>query len=290
MKVDDLHIKTLSPKDLNEMYFVFLDAFSDYPIPFRLNKEQFVRKFVEKLKIDFPLSIGAFDYEALVGFVFTSVNYYNKKLTAYNGGTGVRPSYRGRKITARMYDFLIPKFHERHIKQCVLEVLTQNEHAIKIYSSIGFEKHGLLHSFRLVDVDIIEKKKSDLKIEILRVHHPDWSRYEKFQDFSASFLDSMGMITENIANEEIVEARVEGNVAGYAIYQPAFARISQLAVDPGMRRQGIASTLLKYIFQDTHNKEITVINVDEKDDSMIAFLNRLGFEKQLSQYEMILPL
>lgn len=287
--MDNLQIRSLKPIDLTEMYITFLDSFSDYKIPFRLTKEQFVRKFVEKLKIDFSLSAGAFDENALVGFVFTAVNYYEGKLTAYNGGTGVRPTNRGQKLTIRMYDFLIPIFEERRIKQCVLEVLTENDRAIKAYRSIGFRETKYFRCFKF-DSKSIKVRPPAVSLEIYGVKHPNWDIYERFSDQQPSFLDSSLMINDNLASETIVEAHSEGKCVGYAIYQPAFGRISQIGVAPEVRGKGVGSNLIKYIQDTSRQKILTVINIEKSEELTINFFKSLGFKNQLNQYEMILPL
>jgi ribosomal protein S18 acetylase RimI-like enzyme len=280
-------IRSLSPKDLNQMYFTFLDAFSDYPMPFRLNKEQFVRKFVEKLKVNFSLSCGIYEYDAMAGFIFTSTSYYHGKLTAYNGGTGVRPSYRGNRLTCRMYEYLMQPLKKEGVKQCVLEVLINNPVAIKVYEEIGFQKHALLSCFKLKG-NMLRKVNVINNMEIRKISQPDWSQYETFQDFPATFLDSFGMINQNLINEDIIEARIEDETVGYAIYQSAFGRLSQLAVKPEMRRKGIGSALMKCILSTSYNKELSVINVNDHDNTMISFLEALNFKNHLNQYEMLL--
>lgn len=280
-------IRSLSPKDLNMMYFTFLDSFSDYPMPFRLTKEQFVRKFVEKLKVDFSLSCGIYENDAMAGFIFTSTNYYLGKLTAYNGGTGVRPSYRGKRFTCRMYEFLLPQLKKEGIKQCILEVLINNPAAIRIYEEIGFQKKALLSCFILKE-KMARKNKMINNIEIRKISEPDWSKYEDFQDFQATFLDTFTMIDQNLVNEDIIEARIDDEWVGYAIYQSSFGRLSQLAVKPEMRRKGIGSAIMEYILKTSHNKELSVINVNEKDKSMMKFLEALNFKNYINQYEMVL--
>lgn len=285
-----LQIRSLKPIELTEMYLAFLDSFADYEVPFKLTKEQFVRKFVEKLKIDFQLSVAAFDREdRLAGFIFSAVNYYEDKLTAYNGGTGVRPEYRGKKATAKMYDFLMPLLRERKVKQCVLEVLTRNARAIKAYKSIGFRETKYFRCFKLDD-KLLEVYPPTVPVEIFSVKSPKWDLYETFADQHPSFLDSSLMINQNLANETIIEARYEGECVGYAIFQPAFGRISQIAVAPDMRRNGIGSNILYYIYTSSHQKNLTVINVDQKAVVTQIFFQSLGFVNQLDQYEMILSL
>lgn len=282
-------IRSLSPKDLNQMYFTFLDAFSDYPMPFRLSKEQFVRKFVEKLKVDFSLSCGIYEYDAMAGFIFTSTNYYLGKLTAYNGGTGVRPSYRGNRLTYRMYEYLLPQLTKEGVKQCVLEVLVNNQTAIRIYEEIGFQKKALLTCFILKE-NIVRKNKMVDNMEIRKISEPDWLKYKDFLDFQATFLDSFTMIRQNLVNEDIIEARIDDEMVGYAIYQSAFGRLSQLAVKPEMRRKGIGSAIMEYILKTSHNKELSVINVNENDKTMIRFLEALNFKNYINQYEMVLQI
>ncbi|QSE98046.1 GNAT family N-acetyltransferase [Fulvivirga lutea] len=285
-------MKPLKPVDLTEMYITFLDAFSDYPIPFKLTKEQFVRKFVQKLKLDFGLSVGAYHYDgALAGFIFTAVNYYEGKLTAYNGGTGVRPRSRGFRLTTQMYEYLIPLLKAREIKQCVLEVLTSNDRAIKAYEGIGFERTKYFKCYILNNENPdFSKTDQSGNYEIKEVKIPNWNLYDKFCDYAPSFLDTSRMIDDNLANETIVEVREDDECVGFAIYQPSFGRISQIGIKPEKRRNGIGTTLMNYIYQNSILKKITIINVNEESEGTKLFFQSLGFENQIDQYEMILSI
>ena len=284
-------IRSLKANELTEMYLTFVNAFSDYPVSFKLTKEHFVRKFVQKLNIDFPLSSGAFDYSgAMMAFIFTSVNHYNGKKTAYNGGTGVRPNHRGQRITQSMYEYLIPKFKSEQISQCVLEVLTQNKKAIKVYQNIGFEKTQLFKCFKLQSENIISRKSPAVDLEIFNVNTPNFATYRKFNSYTPSFLDSSKLLVHNLANETIVEARFEGNCVGYAIFQPSIGRISQIAVQSTMRNMGVGSALIKYIFETSAQKALTILNVSDQANESLQFFEKMGFENQIDQYEMTLTL
>ncbi|MEO1049095.1 MAG: GNAT family N-acetyltransferase [Bacteroidota bacterium] len=289
MNKESVRITSLSPLDLDQMHEAFLDSFRDYPIQFSLTKEQFVKKFVQKLKIDFELSAGAFDGDRLVGFVFSSSNVYEGKTTAYNGGTGVRRPYRNQGITFKLYERLIPKFKEKGIEQGILEVLTTNTRAIRAYERIGFQKSKYFHCFKLPS-RILKKHSVNRDVTIEPVPKPNWALYNDFIDYSPSFLDSQEMINVNLSNETIIEAHLNGQCVGYTIYQPALGRIGSLTVDKRFRNKGIGSTLLDYVFRSSSNKSLTVINANRESTSTKDFFVNRGFENQLDQYEMKLML
>ncbi|MGB3465961.1 MAG: GNAT family N-acetyltransferase, partial [Cyclobacteriaceae bacterium] len=130
------------------MHTGFLNGFSDYKVQFKLNREEFIKKFVIKLNIDFELSVGIFHQTELVAFIFHSVNKYENRTVLYNGGTGVAPAHRGKRLAKEMYEFVLPLARKRGLKHSVLEVLTNNEKAIRAYESVGFRKGAILKCFK----------------------------------------------------------------------------------------------------------------------------------------------
>ena len=288
-EVAEVDIRYLRSTDLQSMFTGFKEAFSDYPAPFDMDMDSFVKKFVDKLKINFELSGGAFSGDDLVGFIFTSVNEYEGLLTAYNGGTGVIPDFRGRQLTKKIYDFLIPIFQVRDIRQCVLEVLTDNEVAIRVYSDIGFVRTKLFRCFRLHPVKY-STPKINYGISILQVDEPDWKTYTKFFSYTPSYLDTISMINSNLKNEKVIEVRLGEETVGYAIYQPPLGRISHIAVAPNHRGKGIGTHLIHSIYEDSRNKYLTLINMIDSARETRVFFEKLGFENNLNQHEMILKI
>jgi ribosomal protein S18 acetylase RimI-like enzyme len=271
------------------MYKAFNSAFSDYIIPISLTLEQFKKRFLSKLQINFELSAGAFDSNDLIGFIFTGLGTYGGRKVAYNGGTGVLPEYRGNRITARLYSLLFPLFRERNIEASVLEVITDNEKALKVYKEIGFRESKYFHCFRkdLYTIDNVD----DPNLKYIKViHAPDWRLFRSFSNSSPSFLDYYDVITRNISNEQIIVFENENTIVGYAIYQPELGRISQLAVAKNYRKRGVGTALTNYIIKNSQTIAVTALNVDSKSSDLIQFFKKLGFENQLDQYEMYLPL
>ncbi len=284
----DLKLRFLKAGDLPKMYRSFKSSFADYSIPFSLTYPEFEKKFVEKLNINFGLSPAAFDNDELVAFIFTSTNYYQGLYTAYNGGTGVLPEYRGNRLVTKLYNFSLPVFKAHNLKQCVLEVLTNNNRAIKAYEGVGFVKTKYYNCFKL-DTGILDN--TNQGYEGFKVaQKPNWVDYVRCLDHLPSFLDTESMINENLKNETVVEYRQNGSVLGYAIFQPVPGRISHLAVHREHRRQGIGTKLLSYIHASSKNQRLSIINIDRAAVGMKSFLIKLGFKNQIDQHEMVLPI
>ena len=276
----------LQREDIPAMHQAFLKAFADYQLPFQLSFDQFVQKFIYKLNIDYDLSVGTFFKGHLVGFIFSSTGIYRGKQTAYNGGTGVVNEHRGNNLTIRMYDYLIPKLKERNIRQAVLEVLTENERAVKSYERCGFSIYTTYHCYKL-------KKFSNpannllSQISISRTTKPDWSLYEKFADTTPYFLDSTPILRQNLEHEHLAEARLGDEIVGYIIFQPQVSRLSHIAVDKNRRGNGIGKMLLDYALKASHTNSLTVLNVDQSQKTLINILKHIGFEPTVDQFEMV---
>lgn len=284
----DFTIKSLEPQMLTDMYLAFLDSFSDYQIPFKLSKKQFVDKFVTKLRIDFEHSVGAWNTtQGLDAFIFTTIAQYQNKLVAYNGGTGVRPKARKNDLVVKMYEYLSPKLASRNVEQCILEVLAQNKRAIRAYEKVGFSKMGLLKCYKLYSHTALKKSLAGIEYKLTNV--PQVSLYESFMDDAASFLDIL-LLNGDYRQERIIEAYDQNKCIGFLIYQPSFSRINLLGVSQSYRRMGIASGLLDTMIKIDNLKEVTILNVPEEATGLNTFFSNMGFKNKLNQYEMRLDL
>ena len=229
MSTETLSIRNLRAEDTLQMYIAFKAAFMNYFVPFELSEAHFKRKFVDKLGINFGFSAGAFSGDQIAGFIFTSINKYEGLQTAYNGGTGVVPSFRGQGLTEQLYNYLIPKFKHEDIKQCILEVLTENKTAIRVYENIGFSISRNFKCYKLNPAKSVSlRENSDLKIQ--RVQSPDWKTFTKFFDYIPCYLDSRHMIERNQGLEIIIEASLDNQTVGYAIFQQDFFLMLQYLI------------------------------------------------------------
>ena len=265
------------------MYKAFDSAFTDYLVPFKLTFEQFENKFVQRLKIDYSASVGAFENDLLVGFVFTSIGEYEGEKFAYNGGTGVIPGFRGKGITLQLYDLLLPLLRENNVKKSVLEVITTNQQAYKQYVKVGFVRTKLFHCYKLNE---FISKPVNADVHITNVQKPDWPVYQECYTSNPSFLDTAALIGNGSEQHSFLEARVRDQLAGFVIFQSENGRLTQLAVSAKYRRLGVASSLMNAMYKQSKNKQLTVVNISALDKPLNAFFLAIGFDNQLDQYEM----
>src|SRR5687768_12381337 len=142
-----MKFKDLQHVSLQIIADTFNLAFSDYVIPMHFTEPQLIEKLTRD-GINLEHSVGAFDGEKLVGFILQGVGQWDGTLAAYNGGTGVIPVYRGKKITQQLYSYSIPKLRAAGVNKCLLEVVTHNKVALKTYEKIGFTATRTLLSFK----------------------------------------------------------------------------------------------------------------------------------------------
>ncbi|MEQ8712959.1 MAG: GNAT family N-acetyltransferase [Cyclobacteriaceae bacterium] len=287
-KEKPIHIRLLALADLSQLYYTFLEAFSDYSIDMSLGQKAFERRMLNKLSIEWPLSVGAFSGDKMVGFIVHTSNNYQNERHAYNGGTGVIPEYRGLNLTEHMYGRAIRQMQEQGIQKCVLEVIDTNSNATKAYQKVGFQKKRILRCYKLVRSIVAATNHTErYSVETL-----DTRGLEALPNLTIpSFMDTWAQLTRNSAHEKMLRIYDQDDtLKGYAIFQPDNGRIARLWVRDKDRRNGIGRSLLSTIAGKCPNKSLTVINVDENDQAAHQFLIACGFENQINQWEMILEI
>lgn len=281
-----MDFRVLNHTTLSEVLRTFNQSFSDYVIPLQLTEDLLIKK-MKNDGINLELSAGAFEEDKLAGFILNGTGVFNGIPTAYNGGTGVIPSKRGNKITARLYEFILPSLKKAQVEQCLLEVITSNGPAIKVYENIGFEKTRELICFKGSPV----KHPTPLlqSFSLNESESLNSNLYGSFQDWNPSWQNSWTAIERSQADLKIITAERNEQTVAYIIYDPATARISQFAVKQQYRNQGLGTLL----FQELHKrlkKDISILNIDAKAYDTISFLKSVGLKSFINQYEMIMNL
>lgn len=259
-------------------------AFSDYIVPIHLTPSLMEQKiFGENLKMDY--SIGAFNSEELGGFILHGVDHPTQPTRLYNGGTGVIPSYRKQRLVQKMYDQFLPGYKEKGIRKISLEVISTNLAAIKAYENSGFVKTRRINSHK--GDARIEKWNREVKIE--RMPHPNWEQLGAFIDMEPTWANSFPSLKREGALTTTWVAELNGQTVGYISIHMSSRRIRSIGVAKDFRRQGIGSALLQHAGVEVGNP-LTIINIDENNPEISAFLEKAGLKHYLWQYEMVLDI
>jgi len=285
LEMGDFEFKGFRQMDVSKMCKTFNNAFSDYIIPIHLSHGQFIQKIVQKTNISFKYSVGSYYNKQLIGFIYNSINFYEGEKTAYNGGAGVISEFRGNKLTQKMYDSIFPKLQNNGVKQCILEVISNNKPAIKVYENMGFKRTKFYHCLKLKEespyLRKIEKSNIDLKIP----EKPKWKRYERFCDYSTCFLDSFPILKKNKQNETILEAYFDHKLVGFLIFNRQMGRVEHIGIDHSARGMGIGALLIKRMIKICRKKPIYILNLNERNYDLLNFFLRLGFRNEIDQFE-----
>jgi ribosomal protein S18 acetylase RimI-like enzyme len=287
--------ETLSGKCrfLDETYFsrlydAFIEAFSDYVFPFALTETQF-RNHIVFNGVDLSRTIGCIDNGRLVGFSLNGFGNWNGVPTAYDAGTGVVPAYRRRGISEAMFEKMLPVFKADGIKQFLLEVVTSNEPAFRLYEKLGFKTVRTLALLQC-DTSVTANQPSG-DIEIREIVEPDWQLLAKLWDGQPSWQNSIDAVIRSRPVKRILGAFNGDGCVGYIVFSSFSGRIAQLAVDRDQRHHGVGAALVRAMQAETaEGFALQVINIDKDNKPAMEFFKDLGFYERLSQYEMVLPM
>lgn len=275
-------IKTLEGISLDQIVSTFNKAFAEYFVPVHLSKNSLIKKMAAE-NIRLKHSAGVFDNDDLVGFILCGLDTIDGEQISYNGGTGVIPEFRGNNLTGKMYAFLFDLYKEQEVKKAILEVIDNNEPAIKAYTKAGFKT---LRAFECVKGKInLEKKDIALNILPRQIKHPDWTLFPTFWDCQPSWSHSTAAVQRIGSTAKILGLFIEETLIAYGILNIESGRILQFAVHPEYRSKGVG-TLLFYYLSKLGNPNLSIINIDKADTNTITFLNHIGFRSYIGQFEM----
>lgn len=272
----NIEIHSLTHVDLEELSALYNLSYQNYYVSINLSTEQFQGKLkMEDINLDY--SVGASIDGKLVGFLLYGIRNYNEVKTAYIGGTGVCPEHRGKKITQQMLDFSFPKLKEQQVKNIFLEVNIKNDFAINAYEACGFEKTRTLNSYKGIPILVVNPLH-----EIIEFSDLDLITSENFWDIKPTWKNDIQSVKNIIEDCQINGIYEDGILVAYKIINKNNTRIYQFGVHHDYRNRYLASIL----FSDLKNKEIKMINVDEREISTNDFIQSMGLELYDKQYEM----
>lgn len=268
-----MEIKKLDVITQEEVITCLLTAFSNYFVVLPDDVNYWKARY-RAAQIDWNLSFGMFDGDKLVGFIINGIDEHEGKRTAYNSGTGVLPEYRGRAIVDQLYDHALSEFQKSGIEKCLLEVICENERALKVYQRIGFKSRRKLFSYK----GELPNSITDSQLQNVTFGEILESGYYKASNYSWDNLAKPVEISEVNKNSFFVTSE-EGRSLGYFVLGPN-GQVVQIEAS----EEKDISEVLKAIGKVT--PALRFGNVPEHRKQLLNDLRSLGFENTVNQYEM----
>lgn len=284
-----IEIRSLEKNPLSIVHDCFLDAFSNYEVPFQLSLAQLDYMFSRR-GVDWQLSFGAFEEDRLVGFVMNGVGEWNGLATAYDTGTGVRASHQGKGVGKEMFAVALPALKANGICQYLLEVIQSNSSAVALYKKMNFETSREFVCYAATQSDLSFPDNRVQHFEIREIPPMDISRAGSFWDYSPSWQNSPDSVKRKLDGFSYVGAFTKNELIGYGIIDPKSGDIPQIAVAREHRRQGVGTSILEKLLQLCQSDTLKYVNVDRQDQGTRQLLLARGCRETVRQFEMILPL
>lgn len=270
-------IHHLANTPLEDIVDCLSKAFADYFVPMPSELAFWQNRFAGA-RVDFNLSFGMFEANQLVGFIINGIDYKNGEKHAFNTGTGVLPSHRGKRIVDQLYDYAKPHFKAGGVSQLSLEVIEQNDRAIRVYERIGFDKTKKLLCFK-GDLQHFEERvkiqQTAIK-ELVNFPNPN-QHYYSWDNTNIAILKSNGIY-------QLYQIRNKNDEPiGFFVINPSNNYVAQIELLTD-HNESNWNQLFAGIQQLT--KSFRINNVDDRRVHFVQQLLRAGLHNSINQYEM----
>lgn len=231
----------------------FCEAFSDYLVDASYMTEERIRARALKNNVDFDLSVGAFEGDSMVGFTLIGIDEWKGELAAFDAATGIVPGARGQGLVRRMFEYAAPALRTRGVGLFLLEVLKNNDRAIRAYTKAGFE---IMREFACFELELAGVAHPELTGACPVGGHGESLLFEKidkgtvatfsaYVDWQPSWENSFNAIRRIPGDLLMLGAFMRGECVGTVVYSPLFNWIMTLVVKPRFRRRGVGSGLVR---------------------------------------------
>lgn len=270
--------KSLDNISYKEITICFCNAFSDYDIPMKLTEEE-LKIRLELSGINKELSYGAFFHDEMVGFIFNSCQVYQGEPAVFDIGTAVVPEHRGKRVFYNLFHFSKEALLKNNVGTCYLEVLQQNERAVRLYKNLGFE---IAREFSVLKA--AEKKLPEaVKRKASCIEYTEYYKLDMSNCYCPvpSFEHSTGIIQRNPHLYQILYLENTNKITAFCVFEKERGSIVQF----GYADQGDLSIIIENMLNQY--KTITVKNIDLQETDLLHTLSSLGFEEVVKQFEMV---
>jgi ribosomal protein S18 acetylase RimI-like enzyme len=296
MPVAGLDIRRLNTCSFDEAVGVWNEGFKGYFVDMTLSLDGYLTRLqTEGLSPEY--SFVAFLEGKAVGFLLNGLRDSGAGRAAWNGGTGVSPEFRGMGIGKELMRATLDFYDEERVDVATLEAISDNERAISLYQSCGYQiverliflqDEGSLADQLLVGHDM---KSSYTVRAVVPAEAGALNFYRTAVPWQAQW---QSLALNNGAAVIISDA--PGVEVGYALYKKKFDRqgklktvaLYQCEAKPGREdASDIVASLLEYVYAPLEVEcRRSTYNFSMRNELVVRILRDAGFTTFIEQVHM----
>ncbi|MGG1677114.1 GNAT family N-acetyltransferase [Neobacillus sp. NRS-1170] len=279
-----ISLKKLTECTIQEAVTAWNRGFEGYFVQIEMTPEHFFNRLVNE-GLSLNHSIVAFDQDNSVAIVMNGFRTVNDKKTAWNGGTGIAPEYRGKGVSQLLMEETLKIYQENGVEAATLEAIKENEKAIRLYQRYGYEITDSLVFLsgtpKVTDVNTIQAESiRPEKLPLLPFYKENVPWQCQWQSVKAG--------------EAQVYYDEEGNPQGYGLYKKVWNQnghlekvfLYQLELLEEVNTLNINAILAAITENAGDPVNFTIIN-GSMSNPVIQYLMEHGFNKTTEQVQML---
>jgi ribosomal protein S18 acetylase RimI-like enzyme len=286
-----LELKRMNTCSFQTALEVWNEGFQGYFVDMTLSLDVFLKRIMSR-GISPGDSFIAFVDDRPVGFLLNGFRDSSGKRYAWNGGTGVVPSFRGKGVGKSLVQAAVDLYSGEHVDIALLEAISENESAIALYRTFGYE---VIEELVFLQSDEMVKDSASTAYVIQKVVPASVGKLEFYHELSA--WQCQWQSVSAIGGEAVTAVDSDRRVAGYALFdrklddsgEPAKITLYQCEVAPDRKDSEIVATsLLRHAFMagPVECQRITH-NFRKSNRLVIDLLTQSGFTTFIEQVHMI---
>ncbi|MTK12836.1 MAG: GNAT family N-acetyltransferase [Clostridiaceae bacterium] len=288
-----IEIRFLTNTSWEEIAETFNKAFSDYSMNMSYMSREVLFARSVKNGVDLSISPGLFYDNSLVGFTLIGIGEWKNQTGAFDAATGIIKEFRGKGYANELFNFALPELLKRHVSVFVLEALQNNSRAIKAYQKAGFK---IIREFDCYSMDLdrpLALKTKPLDYDIKSADKSILNKYAEFAEWEPSWECNRSAMINSDENMVYYEAFFQDKPMGFISFNRKLHWIMNLFVMKEYRQKGVATYLLHKLIAEHENfsgGKVRYYNIPPQDYNTKKTLDKVGFSKVVSQFEMELDL
>ncbi len=293
--MQDLELRRMNTCSFQTALDVWNNGFRGYFVDMTMSLDVFLARLAAR-GISPELSFIAFAGDQAVGFLVNGIREHADRKFAWNGGTGVIPEFRGKGVGKVLVNAALDLYAKEHVDIAMLEAISTNQPAIRLYESCGYEvveELTLLETRKIIDDFVTSPSLPSYTIH--RVAPAVVGGLPFYRELSAwqGQWQSLSMIN----GEAVIVVDRERQPVGYALSDKKYDQagllerivLYQCEAEPNSTdSEAIVSLALQNVFLTDASECIrTTHNFRKSNTLVVDRLKKAGFTTFIDQVHMI---